>query len=142
MKRQRVAVGEGPSPKRKCSTRSKVDGVFTSEATAALIKESRSRSLIRRGSLFQRRLRYREDLLDILLEEVIFTAEWLPEVILPDNVAVINSSQDEIVNITPEVAQKELEPEKEKPASGRSRCLRSSAPGRTRKKKVTRKRRV
>ena len=38
--------------------------------------------------------------------------------------------------------EKELEPEKEKPASARSRCLRSSAPGRTRKKKGTRKCRV
>ena len=48
---------------------------------------------------------------------------------------MINSSQDEIVEITPEVMKKELEPEKEKPASSRSRCLRSSAPGRSRKKK-------
>ena len=56
---------------------------------------------------------------------------------------MINSSQDEIVEITPEVnSEKELEPEKEKPATGRSRCLRSSAPGRTTKKKGMRKRRV
>ena len=56
---------------------------------------------------------------------------------------MINSSLDEIAELTPEVnSEKELEPEREKPASGRSRCLRSSAPGRTRKKKVTRKRRV
>ena len=47
------------------------------------------------------------------LEEVIFTAEWLPEVILPDNLPVINSSQDDIVEITPELeSEKELEPEK------------------------------
>ena len=83
-----------------------------------------------------------EDLLNVLLEEVVFTFEWLPEVILPDNMLVINSSQDEIVEITPEVTEKELEPEKEKPASSRSRCLHSSAPGQTRKKKVTRKLRV
>ena len=44
-----------------------------------------------------------EDLLVVSLEEVIFTAEWMPKVILPDNVAVINSSQDDIVEITPEV---------------------------------------
>ena len=78
----------------------------------------------------------------MLLEEVIFTTEWLPEAILPDNVAVINSSQDEVVEITPEVTEKELEPEKEKPASSRYRCLLSSAQERNRKKKVTRKRRV
>ena len=35
-----------------------------------------------------------------------------------------------------------LEPEKEKPSGQRSMCLRSSAPGRSRKKKGTRKRRV
>ena len=46
------------------------------------------------------------------------------------------------MEISPEVMKKELEPEKEKPASSRSRCLRSSAPGQARKKKVTRKRRV
>ena len=64
----------------------------------------------------------------MLLEEVIFTAEWLLEVILPDNLPVINSSQDEMAELTPEVnsekeLEKELELEREKPASGRSRCL-------------------
>ena len=84
-----------------------------------------------------------EDLLDVSLEEGIFTTEWLHEVILPDNLPVINSSQDDIVEITPELdSEKELEPEKEKPASGRSRCLRSSAPGRSKKRKGTRKCRV
>ena len=38
--KKRLADGEGSAPKRKCSTRSKVAGVFTSGATAALIKES------------------------------------------------------------------------------------------------------
>ena len=84
-----------------------------------------------------------EDLLDISLEEVIFTAEWLPEAILPDNLPVINSSQDEIVEITPELnLEKELEPEKEKPVAARSRCLRSTAPGRAKKRKGTKKRRT
>ena len=84
-----------------------------------------------------------EDLLDISLEEVIFTAEWLPEVILPDNPPVVYSSQDEILDVTPELnPQKELEPEKEKPVAAKSRCLRSSAPGRARKKKGTKKPRI
>ena len=90
-----------------------------------------------------------DDLLDISLEEVIFTTEWLPEVILPDNPPVINSSQDEIVDVTRELnsekelnPEKELEPEKEKPVAARSRCLRSSAPGRARKKKGTKKSRT
>ena len=115
-------------------------GVFTSGATAALIKESFPNQ---KGIVISETAPILEDLLNVSLEEVIFTAEWLPEVILPDNLPVINSLQDDIVEITPELnSEKELEPEKEKPASGRSRCLRSSAPGRTRKKKGTRKRRV
>ena len=74
-----------------------------------------------------------EDLMNISLEEVIFTAYWAPAAILPDNQPpFVDSSQDEIVDITPE-----LEPEKEKPpAASRSRCLRSTAPGRAKKKKL------
>ena len=84
-----------------------------------------------------------EDLLDISLEEVIFTTEWGPEMILPDTLPVFNSSQEKIIEITPERnPEKVLEPEKEKPVGQRSSCLRSSAPGRARKKKGTRKRRV
>ena len=80
-----------------------------------------------------------EDLMNISLEEVIFTADWVPEVILPDNQPpVVDSSQEEVVDITPE-----LEPEKEKPpTASRSRCLRSTAPGRARKKKPTKKHRI
>ena len=74
------------------------------------------------------------------LDNVIFTTEWLLEAILPDNVAVINFLQDEVVEITPELTEKELDPEKKEPAPGRSECLRSSAPGQTRKKKMVRKR--
>ena len=84
-----------------------------------------------------------EELLDISLEEVIFTAEWLPEAILPDNPPVINSSQDEIVEVTMELnLEKELEPEKEKPVAARSRCLRSTTPGQAKKRKGTKKRRT
>ena len=39
-RRPRGADGGEPAPKRKCSTRSKVAGVFTSGATAALIRET------------------------------------------------------------------------------------------------------
>ena len=72
--------------------------------------------------------------MNISLEEVIFTAEWVPEVILPDNQPpVVDSSQEKLVDISPE-----LEPKKEKPpTASRSRCLRSTAPGRARKKKPT-----
>ena len=124
-KRQRVTDGEGPASKRMCSTRSKVAGVFTSGATAALIKESFPNQ---KGIVISEKAPISEDLLNVSLEEVIFTAEWLLEVILPDNLPVINSSQDEMAELTPEVnsekeLEKELELEREKPASGRSRCL-------------------
>ena len=104
-------------------------GVFTSGATAALIRESFPNQ---KGIFISKTAPIPEDLLNVLLEEVVFTAEWVPEAILPDIVAMINSSQDEIVEITPEVTEKELEPDKEKPAANRSRCLCYSAPGRTR----------
>ena len=51
-----------------------------------------------------------EDLLDISLEEVVFTAEWIPEAILPDNLPVENSSQDEIVEVTPELERRRRNP--------------------------------
>ena len=57
-----------------------------------------------------------ENLMDISLEDVDFSADQAPEVILPDNLPV--------VEVTPE-----LEPEKEKSAVARSRCSRSTAPG-------------
>ena len=98
-----------------------------------------------------------EDLLNVSLEEVIFSAEWVPEVILPDPFPAFDSSQDDIHEITPErhpenvlepekeklrTPEKALEPETEKLAKGKSRCPRSSTLGRPRKKKETRKRRV
>ena len=85
-----------------------------------------------------------KDLLDVSLEEVVFSTEWVPEVILPDPFQAFESSQDNIHEITPEKLlspEKVLEPEKEKPVRERSMCLRSSAPGQTRNKKGTRKRR-
>ena len=39
-KRPRVPSGDEPDPKRRCSTRSKVAGIFMSGMTAALIRES------------------------------------------------------------------------------------------------------
>ena len=80
-----------------------------------------------------------EDLMNISMEVVIFTAEWVPTAILPDNLSpVVDSSSEEVVEITPE-----LKPEKEKPPTAyRSNCLRSSAPGRVRKKNPSKKRRI
>ena len=114
--------------------------MFTSGASAALISDSFPDQ---KGVVVLEMAPIPEDLLNMSLEEVIFTAEWAPEVILPDTLPVFNSSRDKISEITPERdPEKVLEPEKEKPAGQRSSCLRSSAPGRARKKKGTRKRRV
>ena len=129
-----VADGDEPAPKRKCSTRSKVAGVFTSGASAALI---RKRFPNQKGVVVSETAPIPEDLLNISLKEVVFTAEWVPKAILPDKLPVDSLSQDEIVDVTPV-----LELEKEKAVLRRSSCLRSSAPGRARKKKGTRKRRV
>ena len=110
-------------------------GIFTSGATAALIRESFPNQ---KGVVVSETAPMPADLMDISLEEVIFNAEWVPEVINPDNLSVIDSSQEEVVDIDPVLnPEKELEPEKEKPVASRSNCLRSSAPGRARKKKVT-----
>ena len=127
------ADGDEPEPKRKC-TRSRVAGVFTSGANAALIRDQFPNQ---KGVVVLETAPLPEDLLNISLEEVVFTAEWLPEAILPDRLHVDSSSQDEITDVVPV-----LEPEKEKPVAQRSSCLRSSAPGQARKKKGRRKRRV
>ena len=99
-KRPRVADGDESEPKRRCSTRKKVAGVFTSGATAALIRElfpDQQEIVVSENAQIP------ADLLDISLEEVIFTAKRAPEIIIPDNVPVIDSSQAEIVDITPEL---------------------------------------
>ena len=109
--------------------------MFLSGASAALIRD---RFPDQKGVVALETAPIPEDLLNMSLEEVIFSAEWLPEAILPDKLPVDSSSQDEIADVTPA-----LEPEKEKPVARRSSCLRSSAPGRVRNKtKGTRKRRV
>ena len=77
--------------------------------------------------------------MSISLEEVTFTADWAPAAILPDNQPLlVDFSQDEIVDIT-----LELDPEKEKlSTASRSRCLRPSAPGRAKKRKPTKTRKI
>ena len=70
-----------------------------------------------------------EDLMDISLEDVVLSVDQDPEANLPDNLPV--------VEISPE-----LEPEKEKLVVARSRCLRSTAPGRTKRRKGTKNHRV
>ena len=135
-KRPRTAEGDESEPKRRCSTRSKVAGIFTSGATVALIRDSFPNQ---KGIVVSETAPMPEDLMKISLEEVIFTDEWVPAAILPDNLPpVVDCSAEEVVEIT-----LELEPEKEKPSTAsRSNCLRSSAPGRAMKKKPSKKCRI
>ena len=77
-----------------------------------------------------------ENLFDMSLEETLSDVDWEPPVedILTAEISLVVGDALE----DPE----RLEPEKEKtPAASRSRCLRSSAPGRV-KRKQTKKRRI
>ena len=108
----RCVEGDEPAPKRKFSTRSNIRGVFTSGASAALFKNCFPDHT---GVVISETAPIPEDLLNVSLEEVIFSAEWGPEVVLPDPFPAFNSSQDDIQEITQERnPEKFLEPEKEK----------------------------
>ena len=78
-KRARVDDGNEPAPKRKCNTRSKVAGVFTSGATAALIRE---RFPNQKGVVVSESAPMPEDLMDISLEDVVLSVNQAPEAIL------------------------------------------------------------
>ena len=138
--------------------------MFTSGASAALIKKGFPDHP---GVVISENAQIPEDLLNVSLEEVIFSAEWEPEVILPDPFPVFDSSQDDIQEIAPErrpvkvqepekekvqepEKEKVMEPEKEKMpwtraetlATGRSMCPRSSTPAWPRKKVGSKRHRV
>ena len=86
--------------------------MFTSGASAALIKKCFPDHP---GVVISEMAPIPEDLLNVSLEEVIFSAEWAPEVILPDPFPAFNSSQDDIHEITPKWhPENVLEPEKKK----------------------------
>ena len=97
--------------------------MFTSRASAALIQDHFPDQ---KGVVVSEMAPVSEDLLNVSLEEVVFSAEWVPEVILPDPFPAFESSQDNIHEVTPEKLlspKKVLEPEKEKPVRERSMCL-------------------
>ena len=103
-KRPRTTDGDESELKRRRSTRSKVAGIFTSGATAALIRDSFPNQ---KGVVVSETALMPEDLMNISLEEVIFTAEWVPAEILPDNQPpVVDSSAEERVEITPELERR------------------------------------
>ena len=71
-KRARVADGNESAAKRKCSNRSKVAGVFTLGATAALIRENFPNQ---KGVVVSESAPMPEDLMDLSLEEIILDLE-------------------------------------------------------------------
>ena len=71
-KRPRTADGEESEPKRRCSTRSMVAGIFTSGATAALIRDFFPNQ---KGVVVSETALMPEDLMILSLEEVTFTAD-------------------------------------------------------------------
>ena len=74
-----------------------------------------------------------ENLVDLSLEEILSDVEWEP------NVGEIVEDPEKLEPVEPVL---DVEPEKEKtPATSRFRCLRSSAPGRV-KRKPTKKGRI
>ena len=76
-KRPRVSSGDGPDPKRKCSTRSKVAGIFKSGTTATLIQESFPEQ---KGIAVSETAPVAENLFDMSLEEILSDVEWEPTV--------------------------------------------------------------
>ena len=67
-KRPRVSSGDGSEPKKRCSTRSKVAGIFISRTTAALIRESFSNQ---KGVVVLETTPVAENLVDMSLEEIL-----------------------------------------------------------------------
>ena len=129
-KRPRVSSGDGSEPKKRCSTRSKVAGIFISGMTAALIRESFPNQ---KGVVVSETARVAENLVDMSHEEILSDVEWKP------TVGEIVEDPEKLEPVEPVL---DVEPEKEKtPATSRSRCLRTSAPGRV-KRKLTKKRRI
>ena len=124
-KRPRAPIEDKPNPKRKCSARSKVAGTFTSGITAALIRESFPEQ---KGVVVSETAPVPENLFNMSLDKILSNVEWEPTVDL-----VEDSVRLEPVEPVPDV-----EPEKEKE---RSKCLRSTAPRRV-KRKPTKKRRI
>ena len=83
-KRPRAPVGDKPGPKRRCSTRSKVAGFFTSGTTAALIRESFPKQ---KGVVLSETAPVPENLFDMSLDEILSDVEGKPtveEILTPD----------------------------------------------------------
>ena len=76
-RRPRVSNGDGPEPKKRCSTRSKVAEIFPSGTTAALIRESFPNQ---KGVVVLETAPVAKNLVDMSLEEILSDLEWKPTV--------------------------------------------------------------
>ena len=77
-KRPRTPSRDRPTPKRKCSTRSKVGNIFTSGTTASLIREAFPDQ---KGIVVSKTAPVPKDLFDLLLEEILSYVEWEPTIV-------------------------------------------------------------
>ena len=122
-KRPRVSSGDGPDPKRKCSTRSKVAGIFTSGTAAALFRESFPKQ---QGVDVSETAPVAENLFDMSLEEILSDVEWEPtveEILTPEVSLVVGDVVEDPKRLEPVEPVLDVEPEKEKtPAASRFRC--------------------
>ena len=122
-RRPRVSNGDGPEPKKRCSTRSKVAEIFPSGTTAALIRESFPNQ---KGVVVSETAPVAENLVDMSLEEILSDVKW------ETTVGEIVEDPEKLEPVEPVL---NMVPEKEKtPATSRSRCFRSSASGRVKRK--------
>ena len=72
-KRPRASSGQRLDHKRRCSTRSKVAGIFTSGMTAALIRESFP---TQKGVVVSKTAPVAENLFDMSLDKILSDVEW------------------------------------------------------------------
>ena len=136
-KRPRASSRDGPAPKRKCSTRSKVGSIFMSGTTASLIREAFPNQ---KGVVVLKTAPVAKNLFDMSLDEILSDVEWEPTIVelLTSAVSlVVGDPEKELERedpVEPEpVPDMELEKEKTLIASG-SRCKRSTTPGRSKRK--------
>ena len=77
-KRSRASSRDGPTPKRKCSMRSKVGNIFTSGTTASLFREAFPNQ---KGVVVSKTEPVAENLFDMSLDKILSDVEWEPTIV-------------------------------------------------------------
>ena len=111
-KRPRASSGDKPASKRKCSTRSKVGGIFTSGTTAALIRESFPSQ---KEVVVSETAPVAENLFDMSLDKILSDEEWEPtveEILNPEVSLVVGDPVDDPERLDPVEPVPDVEPEK------------------------------